>query len=279
MKCVLNISLAVLAYAYLGYLLITYDYYPQLLSHFAAADCLMWFCLLFCLLLMPLNLLLEAVKWRCLLQGLVSMSLGESVRQVLKGLQGAFLTPARLGDYPARVTRIADSGIWPKAIAMGFVGSAALTAMNILGGVIALLASSISLSGLDSCWVLIISIVSALLLMGLTVCFLKSASLPVIGWSALRYLVYSLQFILVLRFVGVDVEWPMLFVLVPIYYMLVTVIPAVPAADPAIKGSVSALVFSCVTTNVAPIALAAVLLWAVNTVIPMLFGMFWQNDA
>lgn len=279
MKRVLNISLAVLAYAYLGYLLVTYNHYPQLLSHLAAADCLMWLCLLFCLLLMPLNLLLEAVKWRCLLQGLVSMSLSESLRQVLKGLQGAFLTPARLGDYPARVTRIADAGIWPKAIAMGFVGSAALTAMNILGGVIALLVSSISLSGLDSCWVLIISIVSALLLVVLTVCFLKSASLPVIGWSALRYLVYSLQFILVLRFVGVEVDWPMLVVLVPIYYMLVTVIPAVPAADPAIKGSVSALVFSCVTTNVAPIALAAVLLWAVNTVIPMLFGMFWQNDA
>ena len=122
------------AYSYLAYRLAAYRDYPALWQQLRATDAWGWGCLAGCLLLMPLNLLLEALKWRTLLAGICPLSVAEAQRQVYYGFVGAFVTPYRLGDYPARATRLPDPNRWKEAVAMGMYGSIVLTLTIVLTG-------------------------------------------------------------------------------------------------------------------------------------------------
>lgn len=268
----LSITLSVLAYCYLAYLLLTYDDYASLAAHFTNASWQMLTCLVVAVALMPVNILFEACKWQCLLRHTVSLSLKEALWQVIKGLQGAFLTPGRLGEYPARVTRISDTSLWPKAIALGFVGSAALTAVNLSGGLIALVLSSVTLAGLSTTGVIIAALILIALCVLVLMLVMKEMTLPVLLWSIARYLVFSVQFMLVLLFVGLPVSISDMVQLIPIYYMVISVLPVVPAADPALKGSAAALVFAGSTSCLPSVALAVLIMWLINTILPMLFS-------
>ena len=52
----------------------------------------------------------------------------------------------------------------------------------------------------------------------------------------------------------------------------VTVVPTVPVADAAVRGSVGVLIFGAFTDNTAGVALAAILLWLLNTIVPTIVG-------
>lgn len=98
-----------------------------------------------------------------------------------------------------------------------------------------------------------------------------------VGMSLCRYLVYATQLVCALVFCGIELEPKMLLVIVPIHYFFVTLMPSVPAADAAVRGSVGALVFSYFTPNTAGVAIAAILLWLLNSMIPMFIGTFMRK--
>lgn len=54
-------------------------------------------------LFFPVPVLIEAWRWQVMMRGLSNLSFRESLRQVLTGLQAGFITPYRVGEYPARV--------------------------------------------------------------------------------------------------------------------------------------------------------------------------------
>ena len=54
----------VLAYLFLGYKLVTFDGYEALLEHFSSVSLHDYLFLFFVFLLLPLNLLFEALKWQ-----------------------------------------------------------------------------------------------------------------------------------------------------------------------------------------------------------------------
>ena len=94
----------------------------------------------------------------------------------------------------------------------------------------------------------------------------------VIAISFLRYLTYGTQLLLVLVFCGVTLTPLQYLIIIPIHYLFVTVVPTVPVADAAVRGSVGVLIFSAFTNNTAGVALAAIVLWILNTIIPAIIG-------
>lgn len=300
-KRIFNIVLVIAAYAYLFYTLLNFDNYAEVVADFRSAGWLQYGALLGAILLFPINILLESCKWKLLLQDIEPLTLQEAQAQTYYGFVGAFLTPSRLGDYPTRVTRLHASSQWLSAIALGFVGSLALTCV-------------ILLLSLPSCWLfctrlltqpslqltLLIVFVLVFVLMLLLVLFYPTLSarlcrwsrlgertrqmlltlsqfsytrfFKACGWSVLRYLVFGAQLWGVLTFCGIDLDWQAALISIPTYYTLVTIMPSVPVADAAIKGSWSAIVFSAFTPNTVGVALAAIVLWVINTIFPMLVG-------
>ncbi len=62
-----------------------------------------WYLFILLIMLMPINWLLEALKWQKLANPIVQLSIFEAFKGVLSGLSMAFITPHGIGDYLGRI--------------------------------------------------------------------------------------------------------------------------------------------------------------------------------
>ena len=67
-----------------------------------------WWLIGIAALVFPLPVVIEAWRWQVMMRGLSELPFKEALRQVLTGLQAGFITPYRIGEYPARV---AEAGV------------------------------------------------------------------------------------------------------------------------------------------------------------------------
>ena len=292
---IFNVLLTVAAYGYLVYRLVVFDGYTALADSWGMAGSGQLVCLLVAVLLVPLNVVCEAWKWQTLLRDVEPMGIREAQRQVYYGYVGAFVTPYRAGDYPARVMLLSDSSAWAAAVALGLVGSLALLVVEVCLGVPAVVLLTNYETGIDVRNVLIATAVGAALLVLVPVCLWRLAHrkwrieqlnrmfgalaqltgrrfTQVVLISLLRYTIWAVQLTLVLRFCGVVLTPVQLLLTIPTYYLLLGVVPSVPVADIAVRGSLSIVVFGVFSPNTAGIAIAVTVIWIINTILPMVVG-------
>lgn len=289
------------AYAYLIYRLLTFDDYATLMAHFQHAGWRQWVCLAVAVILFPLNILCEAQKWQYLLREIEPMTLWEAQRQTYFGFVGAFLTPGRLGDYPARVTLLRDKSQWVTAIGLGFIGTLALAFVQVLCGLPACIVLFSNIIDKVSYKIPLIVLCALVLLLQLLIIVfypqmarwmlrhpLKQEKLNLMFGtladfshrrflttcliSLMRYAVYCLQLWCVMVFCGIDLTLYEALLAITAYYALVTITPSVPVADAAVRGSWSIVIFGAFTNNIAGVAIAAILLWMLNSILPMIVG-------
>ena len=94
------------------------------------------------------------------------------------------------------------------------------------------------------------------------------------GQSLVRLVCWCVQLALVLWALGAIVDLRLQILDLPIYYLLVTITPNVPIAEVGVRGAWSIVVFG--TMNA---ALAGVLLWVINTLLPCLVWPFLRKNA
>ena len=295
-KKIANFVLIVLAYGFLGYKIATYDNYAGLLERFHVAACWQWLCLGICVALFPINRLCEAWKWQFLVHGIEPMNILEAQRQVYYGTLAGFITPYKIGEYPGRALLFRNTGQhWLSATCMGMIGGYAMTTIIIVAG----LPSVIYWLAPDSS--LLWSIVSALIC-ALAAIFALPALMRVLqqrnwkseqsrlliqslagltpldiskllGISLLRYSVFIVQLLLCLLFCGVQLNIQSTIATLPLYYMLITVTPNVPAAEIAVRGAWAAVIFERFGSDVTAAAIiSTLLLWFINTIFPLVVG-------
>ena len=282
---------ALLACAYLIYRLAIYDDYAALLASLSAMSRLQIGALILCVLLMPVNMSLEAWRWRTLLP----MSWREAHRQVYYSKLAGLITPWRLGEYPSRAILMAQEmengkwemeNVWSRVLSMGAVGSATMTFAIIIAGLISLglLGFLGSLGPLvDNSYLFLVAL--ALLLLFLALAFAPrllrrwaSVSHRLIlistAQSLVRLACWCLQLYLVLFALGAIINHQSSIINLPIYYLLVTLTPNVPIAEVGVRGAWAILLFGSMNA-----ALAGVLLWAINTLLPCLIWPFLRKNA
>lgn len=285
LKKVLQWVIMLAAYSFLVYTLCTFEHYSDFVSFFRAASVRHYVALGVCLVLMPLNLLLEAWKWQTLLKPIEAMGIGEALRQVCYGMAGAFVTPYRIGDYPARVLLLKDKSHYVPAMTLAVVGSVALTAVILMLGIPAFALSFTDFQGYFTgngktyLWLISLLLCILLLVLALVPFMGKRYSIKysdcgiILLQSLLRYLCFSLQLWLILYACGVRLPIMVALVSIPLYYLFVTVTPNMPAADIGIRGAWAVFVFGQYMPDVeASIILATTCLWIINTLLPVLFG-------
>ncbi len=292
---IFNTLLILAAYGYLAYRLVIFDDYSSFLSTFKTASVDLWFTLVAALLLMPLNVVAEAGKWRLLLRKTEPMTIWGAQRQVYYGYVGAFITPYHAGDYPARAMLLKDKRNFSAAVGVGLVGSIALLVVELMFGIPATWLFISYNPNIPMQYFAIAFIVLVLMLsllphlvrylsrrewkntqMRQLSAALSHMSYPLfmktIAWSMLRYGIWAIQLVLALHFCGVDMTWVQYMIAIPFYYMVVALFPSIPALNIAIRGSWSLIIFGVFSQNTVGIALAVVLIWFINTVLPMLIG-------
>ncbi|MCQ2346392.1 MAG: flippase-like domain-containing protein [Paludibacteraceae bacterium] len=284
--------IALAAYGYLGWQLCHVTDWHDVATHLTALGSWQYMSLIICVLLFPLNILLEACKWRFLIRQIEPTSLLQAQKEVYYGMVGAFLTPYRVGDFPARTMLMTKREQWYIAVSLGLIGSAVLTLVIVAAG---LPAAYLRLADNQHLWLWAgTAVVSVGLLLatptiakalakrlrneqlhavceGITSLQLRDY-LIITFYSALRYLCFAVQFWLILEGLGVHLIMQDALTAIPLYYLLITLTPSMPAVDPGIRGSWAIVVFAPFGLSAPLAATAALIVWAINTILPMLVG-------
>lgn len=309
-------GVAIAACGYLIWRLATYEDYASLTASLRAMGWKEWGALVLCVALMPVNMAIEAWRWYSLMNEGVKelknervkelknerLTFREAQRQVYYSKLAGLITPWRLGEYPSRAILMAqemhnsqftihnaseskDSSVWPQVLSMGAVGSATMTFAIVLAGAGAIALGALSLEignwKLENEYIYLVGAVMVLLVVGLALAprLLKRWAtvshgliLKSVGQSLVRLVCWCVQLALVLWALGAIFDFRFLIFDLPVYYLFVTITPNVPIAEVGVRGAWAIVVFG--TANA---ALAGVILWGINTLLPCLIWPFIVN--
>jgi len=252
-------------------------------------------------LLMPVNWLVESIKWKQLTSVIQPLSLWSSLKSVLSGLSVSMMTPNRIGDFAGRILILSPENRAKGAMAT-LIGSCAQMLAIAAFGVLAFafdtkLPDSFVFLKENYYTILIILIILLLISIILFFCsgkisakirfrrsqvlqdFIDGAKiynprqmLSFISISALRYILFSSQFYLALWAFGVELEAADGFCAIAFMYCFVTIIPSFALAEWGIRGSMALLFIQPLGGSAVAITAASIAVWLINVGVPALLG-------
>ena len=285
-------GIAIAACGWLVWKMATYEDYAALGECLRSMGWSQWLALAACVALMPVNMALEAWRWRTLMnEGVNELTFKEAQRQVYYSKLAGLITPWRLGEYPARGLLMngengangENGGIWPKVLSMGAVGSATMTAAIVLAGIVGLMCSPAIFEWLGGSY--LYSLLAAVVALGILFLLMPKALKRYaevnqeliwrsVGQSLVRLACWCVQLALVIWALGglEILDIPEILGKSAIYYLLVTITPNVPIVEAGARGAWAMAVFG--TMNA---AFAGILLWVINTVLPCIIWLIMRK--
>jgi uncharacterized membrane protein YbhN (UPF0104 family) len=265
-------------------------------------------------LLMLVNWGIESQKWRYIIRKIEKVSFFRSVQAVFAGVSISFFTPNRTGEYFGRAF-ILDKASHVEGILITILGSMCQLFVTILTGTLAMavfiprfMGSSIFFSGHIYTGLVILVVLMDLLLLFLLVNvqflsvlrdkllrsklkrfrkhlavfsgFRQHEMIYVIGLSFLRYLVFTTQFLLLLKIFSVTVPVFDCIIITSLIFFVMTIVPTVTLTELGVRNSAAiyffGIYFSHSTSLPDPVMIgilsATTLLWIINLAIPAVIG-------
>lgn len=271
------------------------------------------------LLLMPLNWCLEAFKWRFLIRKIENVPFIKSLIAVFAGITIGTFTPNRSGENVGRVFILEHANRWEgtfitfigslgQIITTLFIGSAAYLyffinrwdyfAENNFNIYLSLLILSLLITLFATVLFFRISWLKRIILwfvpkkQELFISHLKvfgyyktTELLQVLLISIIRYLLFSIQFYLLLWICGIHFNVFEAMIYIALMYLFITAIPSITLTEIGVRGSVGIFLLEifyygnpALVASLAPKALlASFLIWVINLIIPALIGEFFIN--
>ncbi len=308
-KKILSISIKIGLFVILGWLLyyqlfIEHNLY-DLQSQFQQSIRIQgnWIFAAIAILLVPVNWLLESIKWRSLVTNFQRFRLRDAVFSVLSGISMAIITPSRIGEYGGRLVGI-ESANKPKALLANLISSLSQNIINIGVGLCMSLLFLRQYMEIDKVVFLSLLFVSLAIISILTIAYFRIdliggllAYLPqhkiirkvrssissfskldsiflikILAISFFRYSVYVSQYVLLIYFFGVtDQIWTATMGVCTIFF-LQSNLPLPPILSVLARGEMAIFLWSIFTSNVIGIIAATFSLWLINLVIPAILG-------
>jgi hypothetical protein len=254
--------------------------------------------------LMPLNWMLEVIKWRMLMRPAVVLSWRNAVLGILSGIAFSLFTPNRIGEYGGRILYVDPKYSWQTVLA-SLTGSFAQNVVHISLGLVAavfLISSVVELPRITGTglWVFSACIVVAIWLLYLNLPritqvlerwdpprflhrpwkALGHVSQTTQGqlsqslmFAMLRYLVFTIQYILLLLYFNVDAPFLWLAGGVAVIYLMQTSIPLPPFVDLIARNELGIILWAGFGANELSIIAAGLSIWIINLAFPALFGL------
>ena len=266
-------------------------------------------------LLMLVNWGIESLKWKWLISQSEHISFGKAYQAVLGGLAVSVFTPNRVGEFVGRVFILKKTDPL-KAILLTLVGSfSQLLVTIVLGTAAYVFFAPLYLTSLmfDSSW-LVTGFSFSLVTFSVVLLFLffnipvlhrisiliparysekiknsidaiagcpKSLLLKTLLLSTARYFVFSTQFYLAIRMMGLNFTMLQCMLVIPVIYLILVVIPTVALTEIGVRGSVAVFLFGMLAgaggfndnTTLAVVS-ASTLIWLLNIAVPSLAGVF-----
>lgn len=250
-------------------------------------------------LLAPLNWTLESLKWQRLLSRIAPVKFGKAFASMLTGMAFSLVTPNRVGDFAGRILHVQNKYKLKAAIAsmIGSIAQMCITASFGIAGLVyynlhfgntismVLLGVAVLLASGIIWFYLRIDILSRLagryrwlrrLRIALRVLkYYKKADLLYILLLALgRFLIYNIQFLLLVNVLGAGVPWGPGFLMSALMFWTLAVVPSIAMLELGVRGyaGMSLFVSTGLTAASLPILSGSYMLWLINLVLPALLG-------
>lgn len=242
-----------------------------------------------------LNWGLEALKWKTLLTHTEDISFINAYNGTLIGITFGFITPNRLGDIAGRPIILKNKKQGMAATAVGsFIQFMVTVLMGFAGLVYFIPISNINLP--NYIYIILASVIIFIITAFLRKRLLKIFFLKIVGkqkyksvihhsknyttkiitqaflYGFLRYIVFSLQYILLLKTFSENITIVESIAGITVMYLFVTIIPSTILGELGVRGSVSVFVFSFFTIAASTVFQISLLMWLINLAIPVMFG-------
>lgn len=256
------------------------------------------------LLLTPVNWGFEALKWQILLRRVEKTTFWNAYRGVLAGLSLGFALPAQLGDTAGRVLSLRP-GARAEAIGASLVSGGVQFYVAFVFGAVAWAHHLTVVPSRDTAagrWLLALLVGLSALGVGFGLVRRR-----LIGWLAarpglrrfarywdvagqyndreiglalgaatVRYLVFSAQFYLALRLVGVGMPAGISASGIGVVFLVKTITPAFNLlSDLGVREAAALWVFAPFGTSASVLVTATLTLWLANILMPVLIGLIW----
>lgn len=254
------------------------------------------------LTMMLVNWLLESIKWQVLMKKIQTVSLELSLRAIFSGITVSFFTPYRVGEYAGRILHL-DANGRIKAVIATVLGSMNQLLITIIAGVLALL---ITLKDVLPDLRFLYSVICGFSIVGLVAIvvlyfnvahfydflhrvkffrkideytkvfsFYHSKELKKVTiLSALRYLVFTTQYVLLIQLLDVNMDIFTAYRLIFLIFLVMAIVPSFAIAELSIRGSIALYFMLPLSSNATGIVAASFSLWFINLVIPAIIGAF-----
>ncbi|HMO62154.1 MAG TPA: lysylphosphatidylglycerol synthase domain-containing protein [Ferruginibacter sp.] len=259
------------------------------------------------ILLMLINWGIESRKWQVLVRHLQPFSFAAAYKSVLAGCSITMLTPNRVGEYGGRILYIND-GNRITAISLAVVGSISQLLITMLMGCAGLLVlhffshSGSSASGvLPDFWGSVLIYLSVAVTVVILLFYLRLGwlvrmmekvpaftkvirhvkvldefdgmqLLRVMWLSFLRYIVFVLQYILLLWVMDVYINFWLCFWLISVFYLVLAIAPTAGFIELPVRITACWTILKLYTTNEMGVSAAALGIWLINLVLPAIIG-------
>jgi uncharacterized membrane protein YbhN (UPF0104 family) len=257
-------------------------------------------------LMMFINWILESLKWKFMIRKIEAISFFTSFRAIFSGITVSSFTPNRIGEYGGRVFCLEKSDRIQAVFITILCSMAQLLTTIIFGSFAFFILHEQFLE--DQYFIIEISRFSLLVLFVLNILFVLAyfnvAFLINFLWkfsffnflrqyinvislfnfkdllvtflySVFRYLVFSIQFLILLHVFNVDISLYDAILSVMLVFFFITLTPTITIAEIGVRGSMALLVFLKFSTNVIGILSSTFLLWIINLIIPAIIGSFF----
>lgn len=259
------------------------------------------------IVLMFVNWGLEAKKWQLLVTGVQKISFLRAFRAIFTGQAIALNTFNGVGEYVGRVVYLED-GNRLRAVALSIVGSLSQIIITMVMGIVGLVYLRLNvldethhLQGLSKFWLNAMmysisfwTIVFLLIYFQLSWLTKLIEKIPFVEkyvfyiqkledfhWkeltrilllSFIRYVVFVVQYLLLLELFNVQATVWQLSFMVCVMFLVLAVVPTIPIAELGLRGEASKQLFGLISSNTLGIVFTAVIIWLINRVIPAVAG-------
>jgi uncharacterized membrane protein YbhN (UPF0104 family) len=257
--------------------------------------------------LMIINWSIEALKWKISIQNIQPVRFLKSFRAVLSGVSFSVNTPNRMGEYLGRVLYM-EEGNRLRAVSLTIVSSMSQLIITLLAGLIGLfcirkrIEMGEMVKGLDSTlWLQVLQYGVVIVLLILTLLYFRlslfaglvdklrngaryawlvnslkdvraTLLLKLLSFSAVRYIVFVVQYFLLFRLFEVNIGWWQSFGAVSVIFLVLAIIPTFAIAELGLRGKVSLKLLELFSANSLGISIATATIWLINLVIPAIAG-------
>ena len=257
-------------------------------------------------ILVLLNWGIEARKWQLLLHPLEKLNFITAFKSTLAGCSITMLTPNRVGEYGGRILYVSQKNRID-AIPLTILGSISQLFVTVMMGAAGLIYFKIKnkhpqfftfLPNYSYNIFLVISISIAIVLLMLYLrignlvkyldkinflkkfvvhiyllnTFSRKQLLRILILSFFRYVVFILQFILLLYSLKVHIPFVICGALLTLFYLIMAVAPTVGFMELPIRAAASLQLLQLYSNNIVGIQVAALGIWVLNLVIPAIMG-------